>query len=460
MVFSSIPFIYYFLPLVLLIYFIIPRKYKNFWLFLSSLLFYFYGEKIYTLILISSSILNYYSGKLIYKHLGQKRSKYIFIGTIIINLSFLIYFKYTNFLLDNINVLFKTHFHIYNLIMPIGISFFTFQAISYIIDIYNKKITPATNYIDFACSLVMFPQLVAGPIVRYKDINTELKSRHESFFDFGEGVKLFIIGLAKKVLIANIIGEMITDFSNLNELSILAYFLITLGYTLQIYFDFSGYSDMAIGLGRMFGFHFPINFNYPLCARSITDFWRRWHITLSSFFRDYIYIPLGGNKTSTLKHIRNILIVWFLTGLWHGASWNFIVWGLYFGIILIIEKYFLKSFLEKHKIVGRLYTLIIILISFLIFSLDSIQDITIFLKNMFNFKIHPFINSESLYYFKSYFIIILISILASTPILNIFKGKKSHLLDTLEVGSLIILLLVITAFLIDSSFNPFLYFRF
>lgn len=464
MVFSSITFIYNYLPLVLLFYLLVPYKYKNIILLIFSLLFYFYKEYVYIWILLLSIIVNFFTALYIEKN--EKNKKRIFILSIIFNIGLLCYFKYTNFFIDNINNILNINIKYLNIIMPIGISFFTFQTLSYIIDVYNKKVKAAKNIINFACYVSLFPQLIAGPIVRYKDVNDELIKRKINFQDFSQGVERFVIGLAKKVLIANIIGEMIDILGNLQNESILSFILIAIGFTLQIYFDFSGYSDMAIGLGKMLGFHFLENFNYPFIAKSITDFWRRWHISLSSFFKDYVYIPLGGNKVGKIKHIRNIFIVWFLTGFWHGAAWNFIIWGVYFGIILIVEKYFIKNFLEKHKIFSHLYTIILIIISFIIFNANNLTEVIVFFKNMFGFTNLPFTNFETNYYLKSYLVILIISIIASTPILkNIYlnikeKTKYKKIISFLEIILTFTLLIIITSFLIDASFNPFLYFRF
>ena len=367
MVFSSITFIYYFLPIVLLIYFIVPSKFKNLVLLISSLAFYFYGEPTYIWVLLLSCFINYISALLIDK--CRKKSKVILIIAVIFNLGMLMYFKYTNFFIDNINNIFKLDINTIKVIMPIGISFFTFQTLSYVIDVYTKKVKANKNFITFASYVSLFPQLIAGPIVRYSDVEKELKNRTHSYDNFAIGIRRFTIGLGKKVLIANVMGEMVNVLNSVSNQSVLTYILIAIGFTLQIYFDFSGYSDMAIGLGRIFGFNFLENFNYPFIANSITDFWRRWHISLSSFLRDYVYIPLGGNRASVLKHIRNIFVVWFLTGFWHGAAWNFIIWGLYFGIILTIEKYFLNNFLKKHKILSHFYTMILVIISFVILKM-------------------------------------------------------------------------------------------
>ena len=466
MVFSSISFLYYFLPILLLIYFLVPSKFRNIVLLVFSLIFYFYGEPKYIWILILSCIINYIFGLLIEKNLHKKFAKIYLILAVIINLGLLCYFKYINFFIDNINNLFKTNMSLFNIVMPIGISFFTFQTLSYVIDVYKKRVGASHNFLDFATYVCLFPQLVAGPIVRYSSIDEELKTRKVSFELFGEGVKRFVIGLSKKVLIANVIGEMCNILLDLPNLTVLSYILVAIGFTLQIYFDFSGYSDMAIGLGKMFGFNFLENFNYPLVASSITDFWRRWHISLSSFFRDYVYIPLGGNRVNKIKFIRNILVVWLLTGFWHGAAWNFIIWGLFFGVFLLLEKFFYKNFLDKHKIIGHVYTLFLVIISFVIFNADSFNYIINFMKSLFGFNNLAFANKEVLYYFKSYFWIIIISIITATPILkNIINKLKEikglgKVLDVLEVLYYLILLLVVTAFLIDASFNPFLYFRF
>ena len=459
MLFSSILFIYHFLPISLIIYFFTKNKYKNLVLLLFSLLFYFFGEPKYIIILIISCIINYYLGKLIEKN---KNTKFYLIVAIIYNIGQLFIFKYTDFFLSNFNNLFNTNISYLYIVMPIGISFFTFQTLIYVIDIYKKEVKSAESLLDFMTYVSLFPQLIAGPIIRYKDVSLELKNRKVDYETFSLGIKRFVFGLSKKVLIANILGEFI---KKLTTETVVSSWLKPIAYTLQIYFDFSGYSDMAIGLGLMFGFHFLENFNYPLIASSITDFWRRWHMSLSSFFKDYVYIPLGGNRVNKLKWFRNIFIVWFLTGFWHGASWNFIIWGLYFGIILVIEKLFLKKYLEKTCILKHIYTLIIIVISFLIFSLSSLNEIVISLKNMFYINKIPFNDSNTTYYFRSYFILLMISIIGATPLLKntinkIKLTKFKIIIDVLEPIIYILLLVLTTAFLIDESFNPFLYFRF
>ena len=458
MLFSSITFLYYFLIILFIIYFVVPKKYKNLVLLFFSLLFYFLGEPKYIIILILSCILNYIFSKLV---IGKKKNIFLVIACIY-NIGQLLVFKYTDFFISNINNIFNSHIPFTYIVMPIGISFFTFQALGYVIDVYRGVHKPAKKLTDFMTYLCLFPQLVAGPIVRYSDVEKELVKRESSFDKFSEGIGRFIFGLSKKVLLANVLGEVIT---NLVEVNVLSSFMKPILFTLQIYFDFSGYSDMAIGLGLMFGFRFLENFNYPLIASSITDFWRRWHISLSSWFRDYVYIPLGGNRVSKLKWIRNIFVVWFLTGFWHGASWNFIIWGLYFGIILVIEKIFLGKYLEKTKVLKYIYSLLIIIIGFLIFNSNSVNEIFISLKNMFLISDIPFSSRETIYYLKSNLLLIIISIVGATPLIKnivckIKKTKFSIVIDVLEPIVYIILLTLCTAFLIDASFNPFLYFRF
>ena len=443
MLFSSITFIYLFLPILFLVYFLTPNKYRNIPLLIFSLLFYFLGEPKYILVLLFSCTINYILSVLIGKN---KKPKLFLIISLIYNIGNLLYFKYTDFFISNINNIFHLNLDLLHIVMPIGISFYTFQIIAYMVDVYKGIHKPAKNIFTFTTYVALFPQLIAGPIVRYRDIEDELENRKHTFENFANGIKRFIIGLGKKVLIANVLGEVATQL--LTE-TVLSSWLKPIIFTLQIYYDFSGYSDMAIGLGLMLGFHFLENFNYPLISKSITDFWRRWHISLSSFFRDYVYIPLGGNRCGTLKHIRNIIIVWFLTGFWHGASWNFILWGLFFVVFLILEKYVYGKQLEKTKVFKYIYTILIIVISFLIFNTTNLSEIVTSLKNMF------FINK----------ILIIIAIIGATPLpKNIIKKLKttkySKVIDVLEPIFYIVLLTLVTAFLIDASFNPFLYFRF
>ncbi|MCI7242184.1 MAG: MBOAT family protein [Bacilli bacterium] len=463
MVFTSITFLYYFLPIVLLIYFITPYKYRNGILLLSSLIFYFYGEPKYILLMIFEVLLAYFSMLIV----SKSNNKLLYILTIIIHILLLCIFKYLNFVTSNINSIFNINLPLSNIILPIGISFYTFQIISYEIDVYKKRVNVQKNLLKLATYIFMFPQLIAGPIVRYSDIEHELDKRKHSFDNFSYGVERFMIGLFKKVLIANTLGELSNILITSTDISILLYWIFAVSYMLQIYFDFSGYSDIAIGLGRMFGFHFLENFNYPYMATSITDFWRRWHISLSSWFRDYIYIPLGGNRKGVKKQIRNILIVWLLTGLWHGANYTFIVWGLLFGIMLIIEKFILSKYLKNTPyIIKRIYTLFIVLISFVIFRADNINEAFNIIKGLFGFNTKVFSNSFTIYYLKSYFIILLLGIILSTPLLSniITRLRKNNVLNKIinlfEPLLIILILVLVTACLIDNSYNPFLYFRF
>ena len=462
MVFTSINFLYYFLPTVLILYFIVPKKYKNLLLLISSLLFYFYGEPKYIILMVIEIVLAYFEARLIEKY----KSKEIFIFSIFIHVLLLCIFKYTNFLITNINGIFNTNISLLNIVLPIGISFYTFQIISYLVDVYKEKVKAQKNFISLATYVSLFPQLIAGPIVRYETINDELDNRKQTFNDFSSGISRFIIGLSKKVLIANILGELCNIFILSNEKTVLFYWIYGISYSLQIYFDFSAYSDMAIGLGRMFGFHFMENFDYPYISKSITEFWRRWHISLSSWFKDYVYIPLGGSREGTFKLIRNILIVWLLTGLWHGSEWTFVIWGMFIGILLVIEKLLLNKYIEKlPSIVRRIYTLFIIMISFIIFSGSNINESFNNIVGLFNFS-NPFINKFTIHYLKDYGLVLIIAIFLSTPILKntIIKLKENkkinNIINILDIIVLLILLVIVTSYLIDSSYNPFLYFRF
>ena len=465
MLFSSINFLYYFLPCVLILYFVIPSKYKNIVLLISSLVFYFYGEPIYILVMLASIVSAYIHGILIDKY--KKHKKIFLITASCVSLGLLILFKYSDFIMNNINLVFDMQFKLFNLALPIGISFYTFQILSYVIDVYNEKVEVQKSFIKLATYVSLFPQLIAGPIVRYSDIEKELTTRKHSFENCSIGIRRFIIGLSKKILIANSLGELCQIFLITDEKSVMFYWIYGIAFALQIYFDFSAYSDMAIGLGRIFGFHFLENFDYPYISRSITEFWRRWHISLGSWFRDYVYIPLGGNRVGKLKLIRNILIVWLLTGIWHGASWTFIVWGLLFGIILIIEKGFLLKVLEKlPKIIQNLYVLFIVMISFIIFNANDLGQAIKQILGLFGANGEEFLNNYTLYYLKSYFIILLIALIGATPIsknlINKLKEKESlkKVNNLLEPIVLVVLLLITTSYLVDNSYNPFLYFRF
>ena len=461
MVFSSITFLFYFLPIVLLLYYVVPKKCKNIVLLVASMFFYFYGDPQYLSIMIISILCTYIFGILMDKY--KKYSKVFFIASICISVGILVYFKYINFVIENINLWLTNKIDFIYVILPIGISFYTFQLISYIIDVYRGDAKVQKNPLKLAMYIALFPQLIAGPIVRYTTIEQEIENREHSFSKFSFGVKRFIIGLGKKILIANVLGELCSIFIASNDKSILFYWIYGIANMLQIYFDFSGYSDMAIGLGKMFGFDFLENFNYPYIAKSITDFWRRWHISLSTWFRDYIYIPLGGNREGKLKWIRNIAIVWLLTGLWHGADWNFIIWGVYFGILLILEKIFLGKYLEKFpQILSRIYVLIIVMISFIIFSGNGMPQVLQNLGGLIGMNGESFISPESLYYFKSYLGVFIIGIIGATPILKniVNSDKMKKITNFCEPIYLLLILTICTAYIIDGSFNPFLYFRF
>lgn len=467
MLFSSLSFIYYFLPIVFIIYFAVPTRFRNVVLVVASLFFYFYGEPIYVTLLLFSIVVNYLHSLVIDKHLGQPQAKKALISAIVINILLLGFFKYADFFIENVNSVFSLNIDKIGLGLPIGISFYTFQAISYIIDIYRGDAKLQRSLLGTATYMSLFPQLIAGPIVRYRTIADEINTRTHSFDNFAYGVQRFVIGLGKKVLIANSLGELHVIALATNNPSVLIYWLGAISFALQIYFDFSGYSDMAIGLGRIFGFHFLENFNYPYISKSITEFWRRWHISLGSWFRDYVYIPLGGNRVSNLKWFRNIFIVWFLTGFWHGASWNFVIWGLYFGLILVLEKYFLRNLLERlPAFFQHSYVLLLVLFSFVIFSIDNMSALGSYLQGMVGLGGLPFANAEAIYYLRSYLVIILVAIVAATPLFrNIFsrlltRERASRVIGYLEPALYLLLMVIITAYLVDSSFNPFLYFRF
>lgn len=463
MLFTSISFLYYFLPTIIILYFITPKKYRNYILLIFSIIFYMYGEPKYVILMLVEILVAYFGALLIDKY----KSKEIFLITIIIHIGLLCVFKYTDLFIGTINSIFKTNISFLNIALPIGISFYTFQILSYVIDVYRGKVKVQKNILKLATYVSLFPQLIAGPIVRYETICDELDNRDETIEKFSLGVRRFIIGLAKKVLIANMLGELCTKFSLVDERSVLFYWIFAISYMLQVYFDFSAYSDMAIGLGKMFGFTFLENFNYPFISKSITEFWRRWHISLSSWFKDYVYIPLGGSRKGTLKLVRNILIVWFLTGIWHGAAYNFILWGLFIGVFLVIEKLWLSKYISKlPKFLRNIYVLFIIMISFIMFNAGSINEAFFNIKGLFGLNKEVFINNYTIYYLKSYLIVLIIAIFGATPLFkNIIEKlkKNKHLnnfINVLEPIFLVILLLLVTAYLIDSSYNPFLYFRF
>ena len=429
-----------------MLYFLSPRKYHNLILFISSLFFYFVGEKQYTLILLFSCVFNYFYAKRI------KDKKTLWFG-VIVNLSLLIYFKYTNFIVNDV----LGFNNLVNIVLPIGISFFTFQAISYLIDVYRGDVKASKSFINFGTYLTFFPQLIAGPIVRYETVNGELIDRKENVDDASRGITRFCVGLFKKVVIADTLGSIVKLLSAIKVRSSLSYFLEMISATMQLYYDFSAYSDMAIGMALIFGFHFLENFNYPLVATSVKDFWRRWHISLSSFLKDYIYIPLGGSRCSNLRYIFNLFVVWFLTGFWHGADYNFILWGLYFGLVLIIEKFVFRGFFDRHKIIGFVYTALIVNISFVIFNHSNILDVKNFMAGLFNFKY--LVDKDTLFYLKNYVVFFVVCIIGITPLCkNIYSRLKNK--DLLNIVLVVLLLIVSTAYIIDATFMPFLYFRF
>ncbi|HKM29851.1 MAG TPA: MBOAT family O-acyltransferase [Bacilli bacterium] len=467
MLFSSISFLYYFLPIVLVVYFITPKKGKNFVLLIASLIFYFFGEPIYCILMIGSSLLGFIHGLVIDKYRGTKGAKVALASSIISSVVILGFFKYADFFIENINDLLALELGLLHIALPIGISFYTFQILSYTIDVYRGEAKVQKSFIKFATYVSLFPQLIAGPIVRYTTIEEQLTTRHTSWDDIYIGSKRFIIGLAKKVIIANTLAEVGVLFANSADKSVALYWLLAISFMLQIYFDFSGYSDMAIGLGRIFGFDFLENFNYPYIAKSITEFWRRWHISLSTWFRDYIYIPLGGSRVNFLKWVRNILLVWLLTGFWHGSEWNFILWGVYFGVLLILEKLFIGKILERlPKIVHHFYLLFLVLIGFVIFNSNGLKDMVTNFSGLFGGLDIPAINKETIYYLRNYIVPIFVAIIGSTPLLtkaivkikSYKKGEK--IIKILEPIFLVVLLLTVTGCLISGSFNPFLYFRF
>ena len=465
MVFSSLTFIFLFLPLIFLVYFSAPRKWKNAILFIFSLLFYAWGEPIYIFLLIFSTVIDFFLGLYINKHRDTYKAKLGIITSIVISILVLSVFKYSSFLVQNINDVFGTSFIDPDLPLPIGISFYTFQTMSYIIDVYRGNVKVQRNIISFGAYVAMFPQLVAGPIVRYATIEEQLRERVHSIDLFAEGVQRFSIGLAKKVLLANNIGYIWAEIeaTNGNEMSVALAWLGIIAFAFQIYFDFSGYSDMAIGLGLMLGFRFLENFNYPYISRSITEFWRRWHISLGSWFREYVYIPLGGNKKGLPRQIVNILIVWSLTGIWHGASWNFLMWGLYFGALLMIEKLVLLKWLERSSLISRCYVIIAVLIGWVLFAFDDLHEGLEYMSYLFGFADIPLVNGAFMYFISTNWLLLIILIIASTPIIPYVKEKwQSH--EKLKQGITMVVILALfigaVAYLVDSAYNPFLYFRF
>ncbi|MBQ9833290.1 MAG: MBOAT family protein [Clostridia bacterium] len=470
MVFSSIPFLYYFLPAVIILYFVSPKCLKNTVLLIASLFFYGWGEPRLLIMILASIFAGYIFGLLIDRFKGKALAKIFFVLSVVSSLLTLGYFKYADFLISTFNSVTGLSIPLLKIALPIGISFYTFQILSYTVDVYRGDAPVQKNPFSLATYIAMFPQLIAGPIVRYTTIAEQLEERTHSFENAALGIRRFILGLSKKVLLANTLGELCTAFASTTQPSVLYTWMYAITFTLQTYFDFSGYSDMAIGLGKIFGFDFLENFNYPFISSSITEFWRRWHISLGTWFRDYVYIPLGGNRVKLPRYLLNIFAVWALTGLWHGASWNFVLWGVYFGILLILEKLFIFKHLEKNKgflrIINHIYVFILVLISFVLFNAGTISDAALQIGAMFGLSDLPFSSQETLYMLRNFAVLLILGIIASTPFvkntLNKLREKPlfEKLINILEPIALLVLLVAVTAYLVDGSFNPFLYFRF
>ncbi len=466
MIFSSVFFLSTFLPITLGLYFIAPRPLRNGILFIASLLFYAWGEPVYVGFMIYSTILDYTCGLGIernWHHAGKK--KFWLWVSILGNLGLLGYFKYADFLIGNINLLLATQIPLVKLALPIGISFYTFQTMSYTIDVYLGNCKTQHNIVSFGCYVTMFPQLIAGPIVRYVDVVKEIDDRKESVSEFAQGVHLFVVGLGKKVLLANSIGMLwdttLQTYLLNQQISMVAAWLGILAFSFQLYFDFSGYSDMATGMGYMFGFKFPKNFNYPYTSTSVSDFWRRWHMTLGTWFKEYVYIPLGGNRGTTLQWVRNVAVVWFLTGLWHGASWNFVLWGLYFGVVLAVEKVFLQKYLaQMTRWISWLYTMLVIIIAWCLFSIESLPMALAYIKTLFGGAI--VIDSFARYQLANYSILLVVLAVAATPLWRtvVKPFQKKPALSYMQIIYTLVLLICCIAYLVDASYNPFLYFRF
>ncbi|MBO5859420.1 MAG: MBOAT family protein [Clostridia bacterium] len=464
MLFSSIPFLYYFIPCVLILYFISPKQLKNTVLLISSLVFYAWDRPKFALLMIAAIVSGYIFGLLIEKFREKPLGKVFLVLSVSTSLGMLGFFKYTDFFISTFNSVSGLAVPLTGIALPIGISFYTFQILSYTVDVYRGDVAAQKNPISLAAYVAMFPQLIAGPIVRYSDIEKQLVNRTHTFDAAAQGIRRFVIGLGKKILIANALGELCDVFKASDDKSVLFYWLYAIAFTLHIYFDFSGYSDMAIGMGKVFGFDFLENFNYPYISKSVTEFWRRWHMSLGSWFRDYVYIPLGGNRVSTFKKFRNIFVVWMLTGFWHGAAWNFIVWGLYFAVLLVIEKLWLKKYLDKSKAFSHVYVMFLVIISFVIFNAADMGEAMRYIGGMFGFGGVPLFSAEWLYYLRSYAVVIILAIIGATPlpkkIVSKLSEKNEKLVNLAEPIVLVALMIVMTAYLVDGSFNPFLYFRF
>ena len=467
MLFSGIPFLYYFLPLVLAVYFLVPRGAKNAVLFASSLLFYAWGEPRFCVFMLLSIAQGYVFGRLIERNRKHtRRSKLFLTASVCLSLGLLGYCKYADFFISSLNAVTGASIKLLHVVLPIGISFYTFQILSYVVDVYRGSVPAQKSFLKLGTYIAMFPQLIAGPIVRYAEIAPQLDSRQTTLEDVSSGACRFVIGLSKKVLLANVLYGLVTAFQQSRDLSVLYFWLYAVSFALQLYFDFSGYSDMAIGLGRIFGFRFSENFNYPYISASITEFWRRWHISLGSWFRDYVYIPLGGNRVSKAKWLRNILVVWMLTGLWHGASWTFVLWGLGFAVLLVAEKLLCGRLLQRTHVLNHVYTLLLVTLSFVLFNADSVSEAVSQLGAMFGAGGLPLVSTEGVYYLKSYAGTFLFAAIGATPLVSnaISRFGKTRFgaqaLTVLQPLVMLALLAACTAFLVDGSFNPFLYFRF
>ena len=461
MLFSSIPFLYYFLPMVLAVYFLAPRKAKNTVLLVSSLIFYGWGEPKLLFLMVFTIVLFYFCGLAIGARPSARWKKAWLLVSVVISLALLGIFKYADFFIGSFNTLTGLSIPLLRLTLPVGISFYTFQSLSYTIDVYRGSVPPQKNLLSFGAYVSMFPQLIAGPIVRYADIDRELEERTHSWEGFSLGMGRFLVGLGKKVILADNFALLMKLFRESDEKSVLFYWLYAVAFTLNIYFDFSGYSDMAIGLGRMFGFHFPENFNYPYLSKSITEFWRRWHMTLGSWFRDYVYIPMGGNRVRRGRWVWNILTVWMLTGLWHGAAWNFVLWGLFFGIFLMIEKW-VPGLQKLPNALRHGYVMLAVIFSFVLFNANSLSQAAGDMAGMLGLGGLPLVSAPAVYYLKSYGLLFLLGILGATPVVKTLarKAADTKAACVLEPLVLAALLLVCTAYLVDGSFSPFLYFRF
>ena len=457
MLFSSIPFLFYFLPCVLLLYALSPKKLKNFTLLICSLVFYAWGEPRLVLLMMLTVFGGYILGLLTEKY--PKYKKCFLSLALVLGLGFLAYFKYVDFFIENINAVTNLSIPLLKVALPIGISFYTFQLISYNIDVYRGSVPAQKNFVDLATYISLFPQLIAGPIVRYSDVALQLRERTHSLDKTVIGIRRFVMGLSKKVLLANTLGEICEIFKTSDDKSVFFFWIYAISFCLHVYFDFSGYSDMAIGLGKIFGFDFLENFNYPYISKSITEFWRRWHISLGSWSRDYVYIPLGGSRVGKIRLLFNIFVVWMLTGFWHGADWNFILWGLYFAVLLVVEKTFLLKALNRFKILSRIYVLVLIIISFVIFNASSVNEALEYIAGMFGAGKYPLISTETIFYLKNYGFVLVLAVIGATPLPKTL-AKKVKTTQWLEPVFLVALLAIVTAYLVDGSFNPFLYFRF